>query len=344
MRLREGDFIETLEGFIFDVKGFSHPPDRVIAYLRYVPDDSGSRVRLGVKYRKIYRLKDREEFLRKNAPIYIFRSPVFNMEMQGVPLDRIKRIYNPQFKVKQLITMGARDGVERDALEFVKLLSVKSKVPVDNIGLSGSMLVELHSESSDIDVIVYGRGNSLKVYRALEELMSEQGEVKPYDFNELAKLYEFRSQDTNIPFKAFLEVEGGKKIQGKFMGRSFFVRFLHDWDEIRERYGDKIYEPVGFCTIKAEVLDDSESIFTPCRYIISNVQFLSNVKVDPAKLREVYSFRGRFCEQAKTGDIIRVSGKLEKVTDLINGEYWFRIVVGGDRGDYIIPENVLRGV
>lgn len=343
MRFREGDFLETLEGFIFDVKGFSHPPDKVIAYLRYVPDDFGSRIRLGVKYRKIYRLKDREDFLRENAPVYIFRSPVFNMEVQGVPLDRIKRIYNPQQRVKQLIEQGVKDSVEREALEFVKLLSVKSGVPVEDMGLSGSLLVDLHNEKSDIDLIVYGGGNSLKVYRALGELMNEQNEVKPYSFKELAELYEFRSQDTSIPFKAFLKVEGGKKMQGKFMGRSFFIRFLHDWSEISEKYGDKTYKPIGFCTIKAEVSNDSESIFTPCRYTVSKVQFLSGVKADPAQVREVYSFRGRFCEQAKTGDTIRASGKLEKVTGL-NGESWFRVVVGGSRGDYLIPENLLTDI
>ncbi|MEM2849859.1 MAG: nucleotidyltransferase domain-containing protein [Candidatus Bathyarchaeia archaeon] len=186
MKLREGDFLETLEGFIFDVKGFSHPPDKIIAYLRYVPDEFGSRVRLGAKYRKVYRLKDREDFLRKNAPIYIFRSPVFNMEVQGVPLDRIKRIYNPQLKVKQLIELGVKDSIEREALEFVKLLSVKSGAPIESMGLSGSLLVNLHNENSDIDLIVYGGENSLKVYRALGELMNEQGEVKPYNFDELA--------------------------------------------------------------------------------------------------------------------------------------------------------------
>ncbi len=343
MKFREGDFLETLEGFIFDVKGLLHPPDRVIAYLRYVPDSCGSRIRLGVKYRKIYRLKDRENFLREKAPIYIFRSPFFNMEVQGVPLDRIKRIYNPQSKIRQLMELGVKDGVEREALEFAKLLSVKSGVPVESMGLSGSLLVDLHNENSDIDLIVYGRENSLKVYRALEELMNECDEVKPYTTDELAKLYEFRSQDTSIPFKAFLKVEGGKKIQGKFIGRSFFVRFLHDWNEVSEKYGDKIYEPIGFCTIKAEVSDDSESIFTPCRYMISSVQFLSGVKVNPAQVREVYSFRGRFCEQARTGDIIRASGKLEKVTSL-NGESWFRVVVGGDRGDYVIPEDLLTNL
>jgi len=34
---REGDFIESVEGFIFDVKGMIQPSDKVVAYVRYVP-------------------------------------------------------------------------------------------------------------------------------------------------------------------------------------------------------------------------------------------------------------------------------------------------------------------
>jgi len=41
VRAREGDFLETLEGLIFDVKGLLHPDARVIAYLRYLPDPHG---------------------------------------------------------------------------------------------------------------------------------------------------------------------------------------------------------------------------------------------------------------------------------------------------------------
>ena len=33
----EGDFLETNDGLIFDVKGLLHPPERKIAYLRYIP-------------------------------------------------------------------------------------------------------------------------------------------------------------------------------------------------------------------------------------------------------------------------------------------------------------------
>jgi predicted nucleotidyltransferase len=72
-RYREGDFVETKDGLIFDVKGLVHPPGRVVAYVRYVPDAAGDRVRLGRRYRKLYSLPDRESYLAENHPSYVSR-------------------------------------------------------------------------------------------------------------------------------------------------------------------------------------------------------------------------------------------------------------------------------
>ncbi len=47
LMVREGDFIETHEGLVFDVKGLVHPPERVIAFLRYYPSPKGKRKRDG---------------------------------------------------------------------------------------------------------------------------------------------------------------------------------------------------------------------------------------------------------------------------------------------------------
>ena len=58
MKAREGDLIETREGLIFDVKGLTHPPDRVISYVRYFPHSTGDRERGGIKYEKVYSLKE----------------------------------------------------------------------------------------------------------------------------------------------------------------------------------------------------------------------------------------------------------------------------------------------
>ena len=48
MKACEGDLIETFDGNIFDVKGFVHPLDRVIAFIRFTPDSSGDRRRGGL--------------------------------------------------------------------------------------------------------------------------------------------------------------------------------------------------------------------------------------------------------------------------------------------------------
>lgn len=339
---REGDFVETREGYIFDVKGLVHPKNRVVAYVRYVPDPRGNRSRDGMRYRKLYWLKDRREFLRRNAPIYLYVDPVFGMEMQGVPLDRVTRVYLPRLRLRELLRLGREniDQAERRALDFAMLLSAKSGVSIEHIGISGSILVGLHKPSSDIDLIVYGKKRGQRIYESLKELMEEDPNVRSYGYEELLRLYRFRSRDTDIPFKAFLKIEQGKYFQGTYIDRDFFIRFIPDWNECTEKYGDRVYRPMGYCVVKAEVVDDSESLFTPCSYKVSNVEFLSGVKADPSMIREVYSLRGRFCKQASMGEKIRVSGKLEKV-ESSDGDVWFRIIVGESKRDFIIPEKLL---
>ena len=72
----EGDFIESTDSLIFDVKGLLHPPDRVVAYVRYVPHLHGERLREGQRYRKLYDLDERQSFLNKCFRDYLYFDPV----------------------------------------------------------------------------------------------------------------------------------------------------------------------------------------------------------------------------------------------------------------------------
>ena len=40
-KILEGYAVETVEKLIFAVKGLVHPPDRLIAYMRYLPTCGG---------------------------------------------------------------------------------------------------------------------------------------------------------------------------------------------------------------------------------------------------------------------------------------------------------------
>ena len=70
-KAREGDFIETSEGLIFDVKGLVQPPDKVVAYLRYVEDPSGDRKRGRKTYVKVYLLSEREKIQEQIPRVFL---------------------------------------------------------------------------------------------------------------------------------------------------------------------------------------------------------------------------------------------------------------------------------
>lgn len=338
IKAREGDFIETIEGLIFDVKGLVHPPNRVIAYLRYFEDPLGERLRNGKRYRKVYSLSERDNILKEKYPQYLYYDEIFGELLEGVYKNSIVKHYKPEEKNLTLLKKTNIDIIEKQALKIIQILHDYSKTPIEKLGISGSILINLHTIESDIDIIVYGRRNCINVYECLKDLViNGKNGFSKYNFIDFKKLYDFRSKDTWIPFEEFYKIEKRKISQGKFLGRDFFIRFILDWDEITEKYGDYKYINLGRIKIKAKIEDDDESIFTPCKYIISEAEIIEG-EDKSLKPREIVSFRGRFCEQAKRGEWVIAEGKIEKVISR-NGEEYCRLILGNKPSDYMIIKN-----
>ncbi len=334
MKAGEGDFVETFEGSIFDVKGLVHPPSRVVAFLRYVPDPKGDRKKDGTTYRKVYALSKRYALLKRAFPQYLVYDPVFNENLCEVPVEALKHHYQPAHRLRDLRYEDELDAVEKTALRFVELLKENAEVPWKRLGISGSILVRLHTPTSDIDPIVYGSETCYKVYSALRRMLEDRKSLlKPYSLEELKELFDFRSKDTTMRFEDFVRTDSRKVLQGKFMGRDYFVRFVKDWNEVEEQYGTILYKPVGYAKIKARVVDDLEAIFTPCCYKIENVEILEGPHVEP--IEEIVSFRGRFCEQARGGEVVIAQGKIERLQREGDREH-FRLLLGNKVADHMI--------
>jgi hypothetical protein len=334
MKMREGDLLEDLNSVIFDVKGLVHPPGTVIAFPRFILDFSGDRVRGKAAYRKVYSISTRFAFLEKNLPQYIVHDPVFDETLCEVPLKDVRHHYEPINRLRQLRSNRKLDTVEGIALEFLELLKNNANVPWSKMGVSGSLLVKLHTPKSDIDPIIYGNRNCRKVYEALKSLTQDsKSYMKTYSMKGLQKLFNFRVEDTRMAFRDFVRTESRKVLQGKFKDRDYFIRFVKDWNEIQEEYGAVRYNNVGDERIKAEISDDSETIFTPCSYKIKNVETLEGVSFS---IEEIASFRGRFCEQARTGELVIAQGKVERVVDNWQNREYFRLLLGNKSSDYMI--------
>jgi predicted nucleotidyltransferase len=335
MKAREGDFVKTCENLFFDVKGLVHPPGRVVAFIRYFPDEKGKREKDGTAYGKVYSFSERYELLKRKFPKYVVYDGVFDEMLCEVPERDIRKLYDPIGRLSQLRTSRSLDLLEEEALHLVEKLKERSNIPWNAFGISGSILVGLHKAGSDLDLIVYGSDNCRTIHSELRELLKESGSLfKPYGADELESLFGFRSKDTIISLKDFVRTESKKAFQGKFARSDYFVRFVKDWSEIHEKYGDVRYKNDGYAKIKATVEDDSESIFTPCKYRLQGATILDGPK--HGGISELASFRGRFCDQARNGDSIVAQGKVEKVTDLKKDREYYRLLIGNKPSDYMI--------
>ncbi|UCE16338.1 MAG: hypothetical protein JSV12_01605 [Candidatus Bathyarchaeota archaeon] len=334
IRVREGDVIETVSHLFFDVKGLVHPPSRIVAFIRYVPSSEGNRKRNETTYRKVYSLSERYTLLKEAFPRYLVYDSVFDENLCEVPVKTVKRHYKPVDRLKNLRCEDKLDEVEAQALRLLKLLKETARVSWSRLGVSGSILVKLHTPASDVDPVVYGSKSCYKVYSALKSLLEEKkSQVRPYRPDELKKLFDFRSRDTVTSFEDFVRTESRKVLQGMFMEREYFVRFVKDWNEVEERYGTIQYNNVGYARIEAKVMDDSEMIFTPCCYRIEDVKVIEGANVEP--IEEIVSFRGRFCEQARNDETVIAQGKVERVQELDKREH-YRLLLGNNISDYMI--------
>jgi predicted nucleotidyltransferase len=335
MRAREGDLIKTENHVIFDVKGLVHPPNRLIAFPRYIPSPQGTRRSREDLYGKIYSFSERFKFLEKNMPDLIVHDPVFDETLCEVPIGTVVERYEPVEKLRLLRTSKELGDLERKALQLAEALKEAAGIPWSAIGISGSVLVGLYTAKSDIDPVVYGVENCRRAYAALETLLKDDAsKFKPYSREELQALFAFRSKDTIMSFEDFVRVERRKAFQGMFEGTDYFIRFVKDWSQISQQYGDVRYRNSGYAKITATIADDAEALFTPCTYRIENVTVAEGAKLEP--ISEIVSFRGRFCEQARKGEAVTAQGKVERVTNMKTGKEYYRIILGNKPADYMV--------
>jgi predicted nucleotidyltransferase len=229
--------------------------------------------------------------------------------------------------------------LERKAVQLAETLKEAANIPWSSIGVSGSLLVGLHTLKSDIDPVVYGVENCPKAYAALQSLLKDDdSHFKPYSREDLRTLFDFRSKDTIMSFEDFAAVESRKAFQGKFRETDYFIRFVKDWSQTDEQYGDVCYKNCGYAKITGTVADDSEALFTPCTYRIENAKVAEGTKLQP--ILEIVSFRGRFCAQAKKGEAIIAQGKVERVTDKKKEREYYRMILGNKSSDQMALSRV----
>jgi len=321
--IRDHDFLETWDSLIFCVVGDVHPPGRIFSYLKYVPG-TGPWRRYRRSFSRIFsdysmkEFKKMLDYLKKVHPEFVRYDPVIGAEMSSVPIEFIKKHYNCLEGLRELLKRGPRDRLEGLTIAFVGELCDHGDLHEDDLGITGSILLKMHHERSDIDLIVYGRREFWKAVEILGELGYLGVRSREQALRDMLRRYPIASSDAS-------NLVDRIRCRGVYRGVKFSIHGVRKSEEISEKYFDKIYRRIGLARAILEVDDASDSCFNPAIY---RVHGSAEIGGREYHVEQLMCYDLTFSAMFERGDRIEAYGKLESVVDRVHGKRFYSLLIG----------------
>jgi uncharacterized protein len=306
--VRIRDFFETRDGWIFAVADYYHPRG-IRSLLRYVPHPEGERMANGKRYRKLD-FEESYQFLRKERPDYV-------QDLHVVPEKDVLRLFLPSKGLAKAVDMDPR-------VKTIATVLREAGLPREAMGITGSMLLELHGPSSDIDFVVYGPW----WWKARDAIAraKEEGKIQDLDLEMWRRIYSKRKPE--IGFAEFVLHERRKGNRGMIEGTYFDLLFTRDYSQIAPQPPSP-GEILGRSRVRGLVLDAAFAFDSPAAYRLAHPE-----------VAEILCYSHTYAGQAWPGETVEAQGVLEKTPQGL------RLVVGTTReakGEWIRSISLLEG-
>jgi predicted nucleotidyltransferase len=333
--LRDRDAIQTAEGIIFRVFGYSHPQNAYICDAEYASskifhstDPRAPREGRSELYYKFYN-DEGMKLVAKNYSYYLICHEMLGLKIVGVPQNLIVEARQPQPCLKELLKAGPIDPLLAAMERVLGMVTEKSGVSVDSFGVFGSMLHGFHHPKySDIDFTIYGKAENAKICQTMAKLYSDStsGLRNEFESEDAMKGKDWRF--INFTVNDFVWHQRRKMIYGLYDDRQYSGRIIKaefepvkNWSEIHNDYDPKArILQRGWTKIKARITTDDEAPFIPSIYEIEPLEVLSGPK-EALEVKRVFSYMEEFRQQAKKDEIVIVEGNLEE-SQSPNGNYY----------------------
>jgi len=328
VKLRDRDGILTKEGIIFRVLGYSHPRGAYICDTEYASADifqskDPRALRNGGNSGKVfYKFYDDEgwKFIFNNYPQYTINHKMLDTKVVGIKKTDIDEERLPQKRLKALASKSPTDSLVAATLDVLQVIKKQTKLQTENFGVFGSMLHGFHhADYSDIDLLVYGKDQIIKVREILGELYGDGLSGFNNEFRTSAAMDGKKWRFKHFTVKEFLWHQKRKLIYGLYddreTGRTIKAEFepVKEWNEIQDEYDSETkIEHKTWASIKARVTTDTDAPFIPSVYGIEPLEVLSGPK-KALEATRVVSYMEEFRLQAKKDEIVIVEGNLEDV-------------------------------
>ncbi len=332
------DHIEDLDGRIYIVIGNTHPPGKVIAYLKYVPTSSKTFwCRGSVCFERVIKKYGVDNVLSsvrgRQQEMY---DPTLGVSVPVIGIEEISEVYRPRERFSEILRRP-RDDAELDVVIAYERLREYSTIPPSSVGVDGSIAVGIHNPAiSDVDLVVYGCREAIEV---AETACSAFDRVPTnIELGRLANMAEIYG----LPVEVIQRISAPyKRLYLGSRKREVNIMFTSDKPG---RYGEVVLNPVG--VVEAEVLvwpGSCESLYYPgvaevdrvvdLRVLRTFQEFPTNLS--SPKVSKIVTYESLYSYPLYRGGEMRVRG----VLTLEKPSNEFVIVVGTrETHSYAIPK------
>jgi predicted nucleotidyltransferase len=327
LRLRDRDAIITEEGLIFRVFGYSHPSTSYVCDVEYVPSSifksDNPKAFRNERQNVFYKFYEDEgwKFVESKYPRYMIFHEMLQQKVVGVNYNDVHGVRRPEEILQERIQKQPKDELLTSLQNVLDTVTESAGLRPRDFGVFGSLLHGFyHPKFSDIDLIVYGRRNAVKLCETLQELYAGDSSTLKNEFETGQSIEGKNWQFRNFSLKEYLWHQRRKLIYALFddarSGRKIKTEFepVKDWEEISNEYSPKTrILRKDWTKILATVTDASQAPFIPSIYGIEPQQVLDGPR-EAAEAKRIISYIEEFRMQAKDGETVYVEGNLEEVT------------------------------
>ena len=354
------DYLQDKSGNIFQVITSCHPPDKVIALLRYVPaldpkdpnaiwQPKSGRIK-GIRYHRqleaynVSMARSNVDFVETTLSSYVLSDSIYDVPMIAVPRTMIEVYYQPRQRLGEILGSDERklDEFEVAAKHIANSLRDYLGIESDHVGITGSILWRAQHRYSDIDVVIYGLENKSRLVTRCQKLYLADPKITGLNEQWTQEFAKSLQEKSGLPLeecykyvlrKPWLMLYHEPKIRKQpIQVGIYFAPTQDEAEEFYVPYGQEWYESVGTIVVEAEITDDSLSLYYPAIYTISVeavTEFTSKEThtIHPSEIKRIFLFEGAISGYAFAGDRIRVRGILQHVRSSENDSF-YQILIG----------------
>ncbi|TFG29420.1 hypothetical protein EU528_09715 [Candidatus Thorarchaeota archaeon] len=329
-RFRDRDIFRDHQGRMFVTLGYIQPSDRVLSFLKYIPDENGKWQAGSIRYKRIFwgsvdTAVDGLSFLPQNYTVF---DSHFQTDLVEPPRDVIKDYFRAEQRLGEILTEPT-DELERVVQKAAVTLHDELNIPFGNLGISGSVLWKGHNPSySDINMNIYGFKESWILQENYMNLENKENQIRIRSAPEWNHAIErVKKRIPSLETKALQTLFSRRKalyVKDRCIGITPILRP----EETPIDHGSESYTTLksNLVRLSMVVKNADYGIFHPAIYTTEPVE------IDKASVTRIMIYDGAFGGLLKNGDRIEVSGTLQRVNFTNSDIEFHQIMVGTKNG------------